>query len=335
MLDEPELEVHFLTHQFAIHFCFPHSKKKKRIILIFIFSSTLFFFFQDELLPLSIYHPSTEELIVPMGTPIEGFFSGAEFATPATSVATHGVPAETSTSPTEPVPIDEGTHTGEANEVTAPLAETSSVQRGATLPTATQIKTTPVTPLIISTGDPFVALSQVVKDGSSLVVTHSSIPISATCGPDAALSFEESKDVLEDLDDEPVLGMRIFESEEKEFMGMCYLSSLFLFFFFFSFFFFFFAKFTIPLLSVCPFLSFADPFEGLGLAADVGASAATTPAAPTTPIPAISSAPASAIFTTSVSAIPSIPVSVLHAVPIITGPSELYLPLFLSSFFFF
>ena len=194
VLDEPELEVHFLTHQFAIHFCFPHSKKKKRIILIFIFSSTLFFFFQDELLPLSIYRPSTEELIVPMGTPIEGFFSGAEFATPATSVATHGVPAETSTSPTEPVPIDEGTHTGEANEVTAPLAETSSVQRGATLPTATQIKTTPVTPLIISTGDPFVALSQVVKDGSSLVVTHSSIPISATCGPDAALSFEESKD---------------------------------------------------------------------------------------------------------------------------------------------
>ena len=88
-------------------------------------------------------------------------------------------------------------------------------------------------------------------------------------------------------------------------------------------------------MSVCPFLSFADPFEGLGLAADVGASAATTPAAPIAPIPAVSSALASAIFTTSVSAIPSIPVSVLHAVPIITGPSELSLPLFLSSFFLF
>ena len=69
-----------------------------------------------------------------MGTSTEGFFGGAEFATPATFAATHGVPVETSTSPTEPIPIDEGTHIGEASEVTTPLVETSSVQKGATPP---------------------------------------------------------------------------------------------------------------------------------------------------------------------------------------------------------
>ena len=65
--------------------------------------------------------------------------------------------------------------------------------------------TSPITPLVISTSDPFAVLSQAVKDGSSLIVTPSSIPSSATCGPDVDLSSEGSKDVLEDLDDEPVL----------------------------------------------------------------------------------------------------------------------------------
>ena len=80
-----------------------------------------------------------------------------------------------------------------------------------------------------------------MKDGSSLVVTHSSIPISATRGPDADLSFEESEDILEDPDDEPILGRRISKSDEEEgaspetFMGMCFLPSLP--FFFSSFFF--------------------------------------------------------------------------------------------------
>ena len=77
---------------------------------------------------------------------MEGFFSGAEFATPATSTATHGVPAKTSTSPTEPVSTDEGTHTGEDSEVIAPPTETPFIQKGATPPTTTQIETTPVTP---------------------------------------------------------------------------------------------------------------------------------------------------------------------------------------------
>ena len=90
-----------------------------------------------------------------MGTPMEGFFGGAKFATLAASANTHGVPVKTSTSPTEPVPIDESTHTGEVSEVTHPLTETPSVQRGATPPATTQIETTSVTPLVISTDEPF------------------------------------------------------------------------------------------------------------------------------------------------------------------------------------
>ena len=92
-----------------------------------------------------------------------------------------------------------------------------------------------------------------------MVVIPSSIPISTTYGLDTTLSFEESKDILEDPDDEPVLGRRISESEEEEFMGMCYLSSL-LFFFFFPFFF---AKFTLTLF--CLYVHFSrlqSPLKG-------------------------------------------------------------------------
>ena len=48
-----------------------------------------------------------------------------------------------------------------------------------------------------------------MKDGSSLVVTPSSIPSYATHGLDADLSSEESKDILEDPEDEPFLKKRI------------------------------------------------------------------------------------------------------------------------------
>ena len=75
----------------------------------------------------------------------------------------------------------------------------------ATLATTVQTEAaSPITPFVISTSDPFAVLSQAVKDGSSLVVTPSSIPSSATRGPDVDLSSEGSKDILEDLDDEPV-----------------------------------------------------------------------------------------------------------------------------------
>ena len=80
-----------------------------------------------------------------------------------------------------------------------------------------------------------------MKDGSSLVVTHSSIPSSATRGPDVDLSSEGSEDILEDPDDELVSKKRISDSDEEEnvppeaeFMGMCLSPFL----PFFSFFFF-------------------------------------------------------------------------------------------------
>ena len=67
-----------------------------------------------------------------------------------------------------------------------------------------------------------------MKDDSSLVVIPSSIPSSATRGPDVDLSSKGSEDVLEDLDDEPVLKKRISNSNdegsvppEAEFIGMC------------------------------------------------------------------------------------------------------------------
>ena len=94
-----------------------------------------------------------------------------------------------------------------------------------------------------------------MKDGSSLILTPSSIPSSTMCGPDADLSSEESKDILEDPKDESVLKKRISDSDEEEstspkteFVGTCFfhflsllfiylflLSSLLLHFFFFFF----------------------------------------------------------------------------------------------------
>ncbi|XP_023918581.1 uncharacterized protein LOC112030129 isoform X2 [Quercus suber] len=73
---------------------------------------------EDKPEPLSIYRPTVENLSTPIGTPIEGLFGGVKFATPAHSAATRGVPAEATTSPTGPVPIDEGTYVGKVSEVT-------------------------------------------------------------------------------------------------------------------------------------------------------------------------------------------------------------------------
>ena len=93
---------------------------------------------------------------------------------------------------------------------------------------AVQTKTTsPILPLVISTSDPFAAISQAAKGGASLVVTPSSIPGSTTRGPDPDLSSEGSDDILEDLDDAPVMKKRISDSDEEgsaspelDFMGM-------------------------------------------------------------------------------------------------------------------
>lgn len=67
------------------------------------------------------------------------------------------------------------------------------------------------------TSDPFAALSQAGKDGSSLVVTPSSIPSSATCGSDVNLSFDEGSEmVLEDFDDETTMKKRVSDSNNED-----------------------------------------------------------------------------------------------------------------------
>ena len=178
-----------------------------------------------------------------MGVPMEGFFDGTDvaFATPAPSAAAHGVPAETPTPPTEPVPREEGTHTEGVSKTIPISTETLTPSKGVISPVAVQTEAaSAVLSFIISTSDPFATLSQAVKDGSSLVVTPSSIPSSATRGPDTDLSSEGSEDILEDSDNAPVLKKRIFDSDEEEsappepeFMGICLppflLSSLFFF----------------------------------------------------------------------------------------------------------
>ena len=181
-----------------------------------------------------------------MGIHMEGFFDGANvvFGTPASTAPTaaQGVPIEAPIPSTRPIPIGKGTHTEKVSKATPIPTETLTPQEGVIPPIVAQTEVaSPATPLVISTSDPFVALSQAVKDGSSLVVTPSSIPSSATRGLDADLSFEESEEVLEDPDDKPTMKKKVFDSEdeegaehEAEFMGMCLLillSSLLPFFF--------------------------------------------------------------------------------------------------------
>ena len=132
-------------------------------------------------------------------------------------------------------PIGKGTHTEKVSKATPIPTETLTPQEGVIPPSAAQTEVaSPTTPLIISTSDPFAALSQAVKDGSSLVVTPSSTPSSAMCGPNANLSSEGSEDVLEDPNDEPTKKKRISDSDEEEsvnseteFMGMPFSLSLF------------------------------------------------------------------------------------------------------------
>ena len=152
---------------------------------------------------MSIYRPTAEEISTSMGVPMEGFFDGAEavLATPAPLVA-HKTPAKTPSA--EPVPR-EGTHVEGVGETIPLPAERPTPSEGAIPPAAVQAKTTsPVLLLVISTSDPFAAISQAAKGSASLVITPPSIPGSATCGPDPDLSSEESDDIFEDSDDAPV-----------------------------------------------------------------------------------------------------------------------------------
>ena len=163
-----------------------------------------------------------------MGVPMEGFFDGAEavLATPAPPTA-HKAPAKTPTPSAEPVPRKD-THVEGVGETTALPAERLTPSEGAIPPAVVQTKTTsPVLPLMISTSDPFADISQAAKGSASLVVTPSSIPCSATRGPDPDLSSEGSDDIFEDPDHAPVLKKTIYDSDEEgsaslepDFMGM-------------------------------------------------------------------------------------------------------------------
>ena len=70
-----------------------------------------FFVFQDESEPISVYHPTAEEISTSMGTPMGGFIDRADVvfktATPTPSIAAQGVLIPS----TELVPIGEGTYT--------------------------------------------------------------------------------------------------------------------------------------------------------------------------------------------------------------------------------
>ena len=286
------------------------------------------FIFQDKPKPISIYHPTAEELFASTGTPMEGFFEGADvmFRTIASAApaASQGVSAEAPIPSTKPVPI-EGIHTEGVSEATPNFAETPTPQEGA-IPSAAQTEVaSPTTPLVISISGPFATLSQDVKDGSSLVVTPSSIPSSANHGLDADLFFEGSEDVLEDLDDEPIIKKRISESDEEEsanseteFIGMCLFLP-------FS------AKFPPlvfivisssyiylchPLAAVFPLLSIfilliAETFKEPEVATDIGVPMATTPATSMAPVSTIPTVLASAI-----------PVSATFTTPILTSPGK-------------
>ena len=108
-----------------------------------------------------MYHPIAEELSASIGVPIEGFFDGADvvFATPTIPVAAHGVPAEALIPPSEPVPKEEGTHTESVSETT-PIPARTPISPEGVIPAAAQTEaTSSILPLVISTSDPFTALS--------------------------------------------------------------------------------------------------------------------------------------------------------------------------------
>ena len=190
---------------------------------------------------MSVYHPTAEEISASMGVPMEGFFDGAEavLATPAPPAA-HKALAKIPTLSAEPVPR-EGTHVEGVGETTPLPAERFTPSEGVIPSIVVHTKiTSPVLPLVISTSDPFANISQAAKGSASLVVTPSSIPGSATRGPDLDLSSEGSADIFEDPDDVPMLKRTISDSDEEgsassepDFMGM-YLPSPLSFFFVFA-----------------------------------------------------------------------------------------------------
>ena len=219
-----------------------------------LFTPSLFLvsisFTQIDTKPISFYYPTSEEAPIITGTPMVSFFDGADAIVEAmastTIVATQGVAAaqgvlvEALVPPHEPISAEESAHAEGVviREFTLIFAEITTPLKGVIPARASQTKSTSsaIAPPVTSASNPFIALSQAVKDGYLLVVTLSSIPSFATRGPDADLSFDKgSEEVLEDLDDELIMRTQVFDSDEAnddeqraQAMGMCPLSLLFL-----------------------------------------------------------------------------------------------------------
>ena len=163
----------------------------------------------------------------------------------ASAATTQEAPTKAPVPPSKPISTKESTQVEKVviGESTPILTEIPTPQKRVTPVGVSQTESTsPITPPVISASDPFVAFSQVVKNGSSLVVTPSFIPNSTTRGPDTNLSSNEgSKEVLEDSNDERVVRTRVSDSDNAsdddkqgaEAMGMYPLSLLCLFFLFF------------------------------------------------------------------------------------------------------
>lgn len=153
---------------------------------------------------------------------MEGFFNRTDAMANAMASAfattTQGAPAKASVLPSKPVSAKEST---QAKRVvigeSAPIpTKTPTPQKGVTPAVVSQTESTsPATPPIISIIAPFIALSQAVKDGSSLVVTPSFILSSTTQGSDTNLSSDKgSKEVFKDSNDEPIVRTRVSGSDK-------------------------------------------------------------------------------------------------------------------------
>lgn len=118
----------------------------------------------------------------------------------------------------KPGPVEKSAQAERVGESTSILTEIFTSQKGVTLAAASQTKgASPVTTPVISTSDPFAALSQAVKDGSTLMVTPSSISSFSTREPEAYLSSAEgSKEVLQDSEDESAMKKRVSDSDEED-----------------------------------------------------------------------------------------------------------------------
>ena len=112
-----------------------------------------------------------------MGMLVEGFFDRVDVVAEvmaSASTAAQGGPTEAPIPPHKPVPTKGSTQAKRVGKSVPIPAKIPTPQKEVTPTYASRTGSASLaTPSIISASDPFVALSQAVKDGFSLVVTHS------------------------------------------------------------------------------------------------------------------------------------------------------------------